>query len=183
MSKDGVTVAGLKEFVDKIGGRDAVKSMTTTEVCNTRLKPMTEGDEVSYCALMRDLGNPHVKPATVFISHAWKYDFLRVVDAILKHFEDEPEAVIWFDLFSNNQHKAVDLDFHWWSTTFRTAIEDFGRVVVVLMPWNDPIPFTRAWCLFEMYTTISTGSKLEVALDGAERETFLKEICKDGTKF
>ena len=69
MSKDGVTVAGLEEFVNTIGGREAVEGLTTTEVCNTHLKPMTQEGEVSYCALMRDQGNPHVKQATVFISH------------------------------------------------------------------------------------------------------------------
>ena len=102
--------------------------------------------------------------ATVFTSHAWKYLFLDVIDALLYHFQDEPGIVVWFDLFSNNQHKAVDLDFHWWCNTLKTAIEQFGRTVMVLSPWQDPIPLTRGWCLFELYCTVATNRQFEVAM-------------------
>jgi tetratricopeptide (TPR) repeat protein len=50
---------------------------------------------------------------------------------------------------------------------------------MVLAPWNDPIPFTRAWCLFEIYSTVVTGSKFEVAMIESERESFIRAICFD----
>jgi hypothetical protein len=72
-----------------------------------------------------------VNAATVFISHAWKYTFLDVIDALVNHFQSTPDIIIWFDLFSNNQHKAIDLDFHWWCNTFKSAIQAFGHTVMV----------------------------------------------------
>ena len=42
-----------------------------------------------------------------------------VVDALEYHFREQPDIVIWFDLFSNNQHKTVDLDLDWWCNTFK----------------------------------------------------------------
>jgi hypothetical protein len=72
----------------------------------------------------------------VFISHAWKYPFLDVMDALRNYFRSEPDIVIWFDVFSVDQHAEadVDLDFDWWSHSFKSAIKDFGRTVMVLAP-------------------------------------------------
>jgi tetratricopeptide (TPR) repeat protein len=121
-----------------------------------------------------------VGEAKVFISHAWKYEFLDVVDALMYHFKDEADIIVWFDLFSNNQHKAVDLTFDWWCNTFKSAIQQFGRTVMVLAPWDDPIPLTRGWCLFELYCTADTGSDFEVAMSASHQQHFLDDMAKDG---
>ena len=138
--------------------------LTTTDVCNKFLKPITSEKQQSYCEYLQEQNSPDVGEATVFISHAWKYTFVEVVDALEHHFSKEPDIFIWFDLFSNNQHKAISFPFEWWRDTFLNAIGKLGRVVMVLSPWNNPIPFTRAWCLWEIYCAVSTGSKFEVAI-------------------
>lgn len=110
----------------------------------------------SYCDLLRYLQHPAVGIPTIFISHAWKYQFLDVVNAITTYFdhktslrgsvqsvtvgtrgEDDEDVIVWFDLFSNNQHKAIELEFDYWATTFRSAIQSFGSTVMVFSPWND----------------------------------------------
>ena len=73
----------------------------------------------------------------------------------------------------------VDLDFAWWSTSFKSAIRDFGRTVMVLAPWHDPVPLQRGWCLFEIYSTIVTQSRFEVAMTQSSREAFLEDIASD----
>ena len=58
----------------------------------------------------------------MFISHAWKSQFLDVLDAL------------------QNQHAdtEVDLeDFDSWSHSFKSAIRDLSRTVMVLAPWED----------------------------------------------
>ena len=82
-------------------------------------------------------------------------------------------------MFSNNQHKAVDLDFDWWCNTFKSAIKDFGHTVMVFAPWNDPIPLVRGWCLWELYCTIITNAKFEVAMSKKHRDDFLQDICNN----
>ena len=119
----------------------------------------------------------------MFISHAWKYTFTSVVNALRNHFQDKPDIFIWFDLFSNNQIEAPNLDFDWWSGTFQNAIEDFGHVVMVISPWKNPIPFARAWCLFEVYVTKVTNSVFEVAMSAEEKADFIKTIKKDGDEY
>jgi hypothetical protein len=104
---------------------------------------------------------------------------LDVIDALLFHFREQPDVVIWFDLFANNQHKAVDLKFDWWCSTFKSAIEDFGHTVMVMAPWNNPIPLTRGWCIFELYCTTITNSKFEVAMSQKHQDLFFEDMKRD----
>jgi len=100
-----------------------------------------------------------------------------VIDALEYHFRDTPDIIIWFDMFSINQHKAINFDFDWLCNTFKSAIKDFGHTVMVFAPWKDPVPLTRGWCLFELYCTITTNAKFEVAMSKGHREDFLEDIC------
>ena len=86
--------------------------------------------------------------ANVFVSFAYDADYVELVDALECHLEGEGEGAaettfFWFDLFVNNQWVAADKSFEWWGTTFRTAIQEIGKTVLVLLPWHEPIPLTR----------------------------------------
>ncbi len=86
----------------------------------------------------------------------------------------------WFDLFMNDQNKAESKPQRWWSTTFREAIGNIGHTLVVLSPWNDPIPLTRAWCLFEILQTIENkGCKFEVVMPAKEKMKIRDAVLQD----
>lgn len=177
--KLGSKLSVFDDFIARCGGREALVDKTTTEVCEQFLKPMTAASGgQSYCDFLIAEGRcaGAVQKATVFISHAWKFQFLDVVNAILFHFKSSPDVVVWFDMFSNNQHAAVELPFYWWETTFREAIGDFKHTVMVLTPWDNPIPLTRAWCLFEVFQTVATNSRFEVAMSESETKRFLEQL-------
>jgi hypothetical protein len=70
-------------------------------VNNEIQKPITLNKKLSYCDFLKEKDALSVKKANVFISHAWKYNFLGVVDAINQNFKDETDIVVWFDVFSN----------------------------------------------------------------------------------
>ena len=193
-SKQGISLSYLlNDFVEECGGNEVLKGLSTTEVCNTFVKPATKEFQSSYCDMLleqqkqkteHDVNDNDnvaaVDRATVFISHAWKYEFLHVLDALKDHFKDEPDTIIWFDLFSNNQHKASDLPYEWWQTVFKSAIKDIGHTVMVMSPWNNPIPYTRAWCIFKAYcTTLEPKSRFEIAMSAKEREKFIKDVVYD----
>jgi tetratricopeptide (TPR) repeat protein len=178
--KLGVRLDYLNQFINSFGGEAQFSKLTTTDVCEKFVKPLTLKSQLSMCEFLQSQKSPMVGVANVFISHAWKYEFLEVVAALHTHFPPERanELVIWFDLFSNNQHLAPNLTFDWWSNTFKSAIDQFHYTVVIFCPWNDPIPLTRAWCIWELYCTIITGSKLEVAMSKAQKSQFVHEIAK-----
>ena len=94
------------------------------------------------------------------------------------HLYQPPTPLSRFDLVCNAQHGTVDRPFEWWQTTFRDSIAAIGRVVLVLAPWSDPIPLTRVWCLFEIFSAATTdGVTLAVRLPPTERPTFEEALA------
>ena len=58
-------------------------------------------------------------------------------------------------------------------TTFKAAIQNFGLTVMILSPFEDPVPLTRSWCLWEIYCTLEApGCVFEVALPEAQQAAF-----------
>jgi hypothetical protein len=51
--------------------------------------------------------------------------------------------------------------------TLKESISIPGQMICLLHPWQDPVPFRRVWCLFELYTAISLGAKV-VMVSGLE---------------
>ncbi|KAF0683671.1 Aste57867_24286 [Aphanomyces stellatus] len=157
-SPRGLTLAFFKHFVDVQGGRGVFQDLTTEQVCDRFVIPYTESTEVSLVDHVGDSGpdgEMYVRRATWFVSHAWSYLFLDIIDA-LDHFMDEhnltsekESAGLWFCLFNNNQHKVRERSFLHWYTTFKAALTAIGNVVMVFSPWNNPIALTRSWCVFE----------------------------------
>jgi tetratricopeptide (TPR) repeat protein len=119
---------------------------------------------------------------TAFFSHAWKYSFRQLVEA-LEAFqatrpEGEPEAFFWIDVCSIDQHKVGGWPQEWWTTTFKEAIRLIGHTVMMLSPWDSPVPLTRAWCLWELHCTISVGAQFSVCL-GPDEQTALEAALLD----
>jgi tetratricopeptide (TPR) repeat protein len=178
--KLGLKLSYFEEFVKQCGGKDSFRDLTTNGVCKQFVLPMTLHAENSLCSVLSAQGDPAVAIASVFISHSWKCLFLDILDALLHQFHDQPDIVVWFDLFSNNQHSTWIRPFEWWCGTFRSAIAEFGHVVMVMAPWSDPIPLTRAWCLFELYCIADTpNGKFEVAMSRSEQAKFLDSVSED----
>ena len=176
--REGIKLSSLESFINECGGRSLLKGLSTSDICEKHVKPLTFGLKSSYCDYVKTINPNSVDEAQVFISHAWKYKFLDVVDTLRHHFWEKPDVFIWLDLFSNNQHYAPAYDFLWWSTTFKSAIEHFNHTVLIWSPWNNPIPLTRAWCLFEIFCTAECNCKFEIAMSSSDKIDFLKAIEK-----
>lgn len=151
-------ISAIRRFLKE---HPAVKAenLTTSQTCRRFVRNESYEMNKPYIALYEGefdaKGKALIAPATVFISHAWKYEFVNtVVDVIEQHSETEPDAYYWFDMFTNNQNNVGNKDFDWFSTTFKNSIRTIGQVLLVLSPWNDPIPVQRAWCLFEISSAL-----------------------------
>ena len=132
----------------------------------------------SFCQLLASdqstadlVGKP-----TIFLSHAWLYKILNLIAAVEcfveKLPEGTPEPIFWFDCFSLDQHAQSSQGSEWWRTTFMQAIGSMGHTVMMLSPWESPVPLTRSWCLWELHCTVETGSKFTVCLGPAEQAAF-----------
>jgi len=170
----------IGEFFDELGGRDRLQGLTTAQVCEDVIKPLTVQVKSSFCSILQAQGHAaYATTATVFVSHVHSYNFLDFIGALEWRLRGEPDTIVWIDLFSINQHAPMDWTFDWLSTTFKSAVELMGRTIMVMSPWDSPLPFTRAWCVFEAYCTTATGSEFEIALSKADERIFLDDMERD----
>jgi len=154
------------------------RRFTTKDVCEELIKPLTRScpqhSFVQMCAI-HPTHKEWVGKAEAFISHAWKYGFAATIDAIDLWFETtrnerqksesegERESTsakscyLWFDIGTVAQHPAAQSKFppNYFFNQFRKGIETIGCTVLVLMPFGRPLPLTRSWCVWEIYSTIS----------------------------
>jgi hypothetical protein len=168
----GIKLAYLVKFASKLP-IEFLNEATTKDVCDNFVIPPTEEKKTSF---VESLDSSEVGQATVFVSHAWQYKFKDVLQALERYFALEPDVIVWFDVFCANQHKALYRDFYWWTTTFKNSIAAIGRTVMVLAPWNDPVPLTRGWCIWELYCTIEAKNIFDIALSRESRDEFLKHM-------
>ena len=181
-------IAAIQKFLKD--NEDKIQSKWTTSDFNGNIvKPQTEGTNEPYIELYKNTkdaesAKPLVASATVFISHAWKYEFVEVVVNVMKqHAQENPDAYFWFDLFTNDQNANNDKDADWYSTTFRESIKSIGHVLLILSPWNKPKPIKRAWCLFEIAHALRESDvKLEISLPNGEVEDMKVSAGENGHK-
>ena len=154
----GMHISAIRRFLRE---HPAVKAerLTTSQTSRRFVKNETYAMNKPYISIYEgeydENGKALIAPATVFVSHAWRYEFVNtVVDVMEQHSLTEPDAYYWFDLFTNNQNNVGNKDFDWFSTTFRNSIRTIGQVLLVLSPWDDPLPVKRAWCLFEIASAL-----------------------------
>jgi hypothetical protein len=169
-------------------------SATTQDVCDVILKA-TAAQKCSWVQWLassserslRDVGLSlkDVGVATVFVSHAWRYQFRSVMLHAVESQHGKPasqeepqdgEDYYWIDVATVNQHLAGAYPQDWWSNTFRTGIGVIGKTVLVLSPWNDPIPLKRSWCLWEILNSCEEKVAFEIVIPPSEKRAFKQSL-------
>ena len=127
-------------------------------------------------------GLPYAAPATVFASHAWKYEFALLLEALAAFAAAQPDpsrVYVWFDCLVVNQHASAALPQEWWATAFAAGIVAIGHTCLVLAPWHGPLPLKRCWCLWEILKTVESGTPLKVQLPPSEAASFETALVTD----
>ncbi len=76
------------------------------------------------------------------------------------------------DIFVGSQHVAEDMPEEWWSTTFAGAIKAISHTLLLLQPWDAPLPLQRSWCNWELLCTLHAGARLDVIQAPAQEAAF-----------
>ena len=191
-----------KEFF--ISALCSITPTTTTHVNIAIVKPQTKGSGACYAISVLKSHPDLVGIPTDFVSHAWRYTFAELVDAIeLEHNEriladsdsinsnsdqlllqqkqvqKQQKRFYWNDIFVEDQNTTMSRPEGYFFTAFREAIASIGRTVLVLEPIQTPIPLTRAWCIWEIWSTIDSKSDLVVVMPPSEEATFEQLIMDD----
>jgi hypothetical protein len=171
----GVKFRYFKEFCQVFGNdlggkrtRDAQKHVLEMTKCNKN----------SVCDYLEHRGDHDlVGKAEWFISHAWDYDFLTLVRCVKDFlYENRGDAtndtVIWFDLFSINQHESQEkIPFEKLHQLFEGAIKAIGNVCMVIDPLDKPLTLKRAWCVYELLACHRASQPFDVTFATKDSST------------
>ena len=96
--------------------------------------------------------------------------------ALQHHFRNSNNVIVWFDLFSVNYHIESFSDSTWLCSYFESFVQGFGHTVMVFAPLNNPVPLSRGWCIFELYSTVVTNSRFEIAMSSRHWDLFFEDV-------
>lgn len=100
---EGLKVSALANFVAVCGGEKKIKHLTTQQIVEKCILPVTAANKSSYCELIKARDPSVVCHATAYISHSWGANFMDTYRAIRYHFRNSPDATLWIDIFCLDQ--------------------------------------------------------------------------------
>lgn len=183
----GVKVSVFQDILNLLSEREAhvTDGLGWWEMVeHPKLKKYFKNDNLkSYVELLaegQDEQRSKVGTASVFISHSHGYKFGAVAKLVQDHFKmiaaDGDDVYVWFDLFAiNNKNPPSE-------TGLLTLIEDvirsdtITRMVLVCLPWDQPVTLNRGWCLYEIFLAHKHQTKLEVAYSSCDSKKFLDKL-------
>ncbi|KAJ3330424.1 Kinesin light chain 3 [Blyttiomyces sp. JEL0837] len=154
MATWGINLSYLHELVKACGGRETLASFTTANICSVLVKPLTADHQSSVCEVLTMADTiPFNQPTG-----------------------SSEKVFLWIDLFVFSQHREEEKPFEWWQTTFITAVKTIKNVIMVLQPWDDPIPLKRSWCILEVLACDLGLGRFHIALSPKENQRLLKDL-------
>ena len=84
-----------------------------------------------------------------------------------------------FDPFSLNQHGTGVVETSELESAFGDRIKEIGATLIVASPWNNPGFLARAWCLFELMTSVKVGVEPTIMLPERQERAFLDSLVEN----
>lgn len=110
---------------------------------------------------------------TVAISHSWNYQFGYLIQVLKAHCKSfgalRGHTYVWLDIIALTQHsdgstqqkeeiaKIGDIFGHWIPTVVQIAPRSLP-----MSPVDDYGSFSRAWCVFELVSTLKNGGEFHI---------------------
>jgi len=141
------------------------------------IKKQCEKDECSYVEFLarspvnrRELGK-----CNVFISHAWRYPFVDLVSAVEEFQALKPNMKYYFflDYVAVNQFQPVE-DL----VNLQRMITVCPTFLLVMLPWYNPIPLTRAWCIYEIASALDKNKEPVVTMPKEQADLFMEGLME-----
>ena len=173
---NGISLAGFRALIEAHGGRAELEGKSTAWIKRNVVLPATASAKTPFTALV---DGAHVAPATAFVSHAYDDEFLGMVDSIAAlEAREGTSAFYYVDLLVVNQHgQDAIVPFEVLRGEFGESVRAIGRTLLYLR-WADPTPLGRAWCVFEISTTLAVGKELKVIMPPGDVASF-KDALED----
>ena len=137
-----------------------------------------EGDKLAVCERLQKQGSPHVGEATVFVSWFLNTTITTLLDALANFLEQqglrEEDTYFWVCDYVIRQ-TDVKADLAW----LGECVSAVGHTVLLMEPWNDPLPLKRAYCIKEVYHTQASGAAFDVVMSTEQQAVFEAALSED----
>lgn len=182
----GLSAAGFAAVISAAGGRAALAGVTTGALKRSHVLPATADNKSAYVDILRARpdGAELVGDATQFLSHAYDYAFLDAVDAAEAWARRNPRDgggahFFYFDLLVVNQHgQNTVVPFEVLRDEFGGGVRGVGSTLFMLN-FAAPLSLSRAWCVFEVATSLACGARLEVVMAPRSEAAFADALVDD----
>lgn len=192
----GVSIEFLQSFVDEY----EIDNWSTAEICQNVIIPQTAEAQCTFWNAVHMSGScteSFLGFPTCMCSHAWSYKFATLVEIIQQYTAQQNEDQYFFlDMFAMNQHslssvlaanhepshrRQSQLLADVLQENLTKSISTPGKVLLALDPWYEPVPFTRCWCLYEMYIAVKSGSEVVMHFSSEAEDHFFQSVqkCED----
>jgi len=178
----GLSLAGLEALAP--GGRAAHAASTTAQV-KELVVSATRAERRSFAEILaaRPGGEALVGAANVFLSHTYGDCFFDVLDAARAWETAQPPGsgpfFYYFDLSVGNQHTEEEkVSFEKLRDEFGESVAAIGRTLLVLR-WAEKTALSRAWCIFEVATTLMKKKRLEIVMPPSDAAALCAALVGD----
>jgi hypothetical protein len=178
----GVTVSFLESFITENGGSEAFEGLSTEDVWKKFIKEKTAAAKTSLCELLIKENTVGVRKADVLLTHSWSFCFLDVVKLLKATLSEQPNASIWFDIFSFTQHNVANVDYDFWLNSLKSLFPKLVQFIFLLPAWSEmPLPAlaSSTWSCYEIYQGISAGKNVHFAISRSEKKNLIRDLIVD----
>lgn len=175
----GVKVSYLKEFVKRCGNSEAIQDNNVYEVFERFIRPSLTV-ETSFCDVLQSEGPFFTGEAQIYISFAWKSNFLATIRAIEEHYASRMDTFIWMDIFSNPILKGSNTDIRYYSHSMKDFLREFQEFGVVFTRFDHPTPMFRTWCLFEIYCATIAEVSFDIIMTDDQKQLLFESLANNG---
>lgn len=183
----GLSLAGLEALAVAARGPSwrLAPELTTEKLKTEFVVPETRKAQCAYADVLAALPNGAelVGAATAFLSHVYGYRFEDVLDAAHAWEQRQPAGsgpwFYYYDLAVVNQHANNGVvGFEVLRDEFGGGVAAAGRTLLVLR-WEKPEALERAWCIFEVATTLQRNVPLEIIMPPADAKGLVEALDND----
>ncbi|CAK9050315.1 Nephrocystin-3 [Durusdinium trenchii] len=174
----GKGMVPYREELVELGSGDArplkPEEWSIENVCAFFVLPLTRDTGVFYLDLV-DPSEVGKRFQGSFVSQARRTNFSGLVQGLRRQFQgqDASNVFVWLDIFSANQplltRRDDKLQARMEALTFglHRAIDRFDQTVIYWDDLFDPVPLTRAWCVWELYGAVKGDHDVQIVFDDA----------------
>ena len=140
-------------------------------------------ENISLCERLQQQGHNGVGVATVFVSWFLGTPLTTLIDALRqylrRHRELPADTKFWIcDFVIRQREPDVQADIE----RLGDCVSAVGRTVLLMEPWDAPVPLKRAYCILEVYHTVKSGAQFQVTMSQAQQAAFETALVEEFEK-